>query len=479
MNKADRSLLVFTLILSLAVGGPSSLAQSAPCGPQTSTVTIPAHTARALVTWDFPGSSTYANAWWDCDSTHHSASVSGGAWQFSVTATYTNSSGNTVNAAVNRAGNMTFFGYDAGGYGPQGYQPPGPAPAPLPNVTGSAFLDMSAATASGDAILVVTSQGCVTGTSHWDGWPARNLPPSDTSYTLPLDFTPQVVPYVLGLGLSAPPPIIPDSAHVQNGCVQYMTPITGNVYETHLNTGVRNVTVQLASDRNAGSLLPDIFTQPAAASDPDGFVTGSLRTRLRGIAKITGSGQEINPDNVTPAYIDFHEANYESTFVITAYTIAHESDFTTGAQLTNPPGLTGTFNEDFLYSRRGVLMEGTGQDLNGNIITIDWNRSQRPFTRNNLFFTTDSCARTASNQCAVVDGTCAVDVTIIPMGPSRFSPGPATVRIDGVGDRSANDTGDAIQGRHIDLFVQDAAAANRWGRQNHNVRYISGGGNCN
>ncbi len=146
--------------------------------------------------------------------------------------------------------------------------------------------------------------------------------------------------------------------------------------------------------------------------------------------------------------------------------------------MTDPPGLTGAFNADFLYSRRGVLMEGSGIARNGDIITIDWNRSRRPFTRANLVFTVDTCYHTASGVCAVAGSTCAVDPTIVPMGPSRSSPNPATIRVDTVGDRVAEDTGDLIQGRHIDLYVQDTRTANQWGNETLRVRFIQGGGSC-
>jgi 3D (Asp-Asp-Asp) domain-containing protein len=72
----------------------------------------------------------------------------------------------------------------------------------------------------------------------------------------------------------------------------------------------------------------------------------------------------------------------------------------------------------------------------------------------------------------VAGTTIAVDPSIIPMG--------ANVNIDGVGDRTAQDTGGAINGYHIDNFVGfGRAAIQAWNNLNSVVTYLSGGGTCN
>ena len=139
--------------------------------------------------------------------------------------------------------------------------------------------------------------------------------------------------------------------------------------------------------------------------------------------------------------------------------------------MTNPCGLTGTWHRNFLYGS-GVLLQGSGQDLNGTMITIDYNRSGRPLNANNVCFTTTNCAHTFSGACATEGTTIAVDRTVVPMG--------ASVNIQNVGDRVAQDTGGGINGYHIDVFRGFGHAAMAgWGNFHGTVRYLSGGGQCN
>lgn len=57
----------------------------------------------------------------------------------------------------------------------------------------------------------------------------------------------------------------------------------------------------------------------------------------------------------------------------------------------------------------------------------------------------------------VVGRTVAVDPSVIPFG--------TTIEIDGFGIRYAEDTGGAIQGNKIDVFVETTAEAYQFGRQ--------------
>jgi 3D (Asp-Asp-Asp) domain-containing protein len=463
MNRTDRCLVAHVLIVWM-IAAPAALAQSSACGPQSYTVNIPQGTAHAVVSWSAPGSMVYASTSWDCDGSRRTASMSGGNWQFTVSGAAT---------PFQRSGSVSLMGYNAGGY----TYPPSPRPPDLPDVSGRRLIDTAALTASGPANLTVTTTSCLTTNAHWDGLPHRGVPPTDDTYFTSVPLSLSVYPYILGLAVTHELPQIPDDATVRNGCVQYRSALTGNVFDIEANEGVNNVVVTFQSDRN-GTGTVDTITQPESPSDEFGFVTASTRTRRRGTAKITGTGADIPADRVFPAYVAFQEADYESDFLITAYANADENDFAGGPQVTDPPGLVGTFYDAFLYSNTGVLMQGTGVALNGAVITIDWNASTRPFTRANLVFRTDTCARGANNQCLTFDSSVAVDPNIIPMGPSRFSPGAATIHIDTVGDRVAQDSGDRITGRHIDLFMQTTQAAFAWGQQRRNVRYLSGGGAC-
>jgi 3D (Asp-Asp-Asp) domain-containing protein len=54
-------------------------------------------------------------------------------------------------------------------------------------------------------------------------------------------------------------------------------------------------------------------------------------------------------------------------------------------------------------------------------------------------------------------GVAAVDPTVIPLGSILYVPG--------YGLAAALDTGSAVQGWHVDVFLLDAAAAHAWGRR--------------
>ncbi len=454
MNRADRFLCTYALVASLIVA--PAFAQSSGCTPSTTTVEIPQGTARVLVGWSAPGSITYVSSSWNCDGTHPTTTKTGGQWDFTVTA------GGTT---VSRSGTVMLFGYDAGGPN----HPAQTKPPTLPAVTGTTFINVGSLTASGPLTVSITRHSCITTFEQLSG----------TSSSAPFNFLAGVAPSFLSLGISSDLPLIPDNATVRSGCVQYKALLTGNVYETQGNSGVSGVNIQFDSDRKTPTAV-DTFVQPASASDSFGFVSGAVKTRKRGLATITGSGLDIDASRITTASIDFHEADYESAFDTTGYAMADENDavFAGGAQVTNPPGLVGTFYHDFLYSNRGVRMEGTGMARDGRLITLDWNNCHPCNGPGNYVFMVDNCDHAANGRCLTVDVSCATDPNIIPMGPSPSSASPATINVVGVGTRIAEDTGKSISGRHIDLYMSDTHTANAWGHRSKAVRFISGGGSC-
>ncbi len=265
--------------------------------------------------------------------------------------------------------------------------------------------------------------------------------------------------------ITATAPVIPRGSGLVNDCVLYDSTLTGVV--TRAGQPVQGVNLRFQSDRNTGGQIVDTITQPRQATDASGTATGQVETRRQGIANITDDNPDVSTP--TPPAIQFLEADWEPRFLITAYIVANEADFA-GPTVTNPCGLQGTWRRTFLYGN-GVLMQGSGQDLNGNIITIDWAASGRPLNPNNVCFRMDTCARTASGACAQAGTTIAVDRTVIPMG--------ANVNIQNLGNRTAQDTGGAIIGYHIDEFRGFGRAAMQgWGNFNATVRYLSGGGQC-
>lgn len=64
-------------------------------------------------------------------------------------------------------------------------------------------------------------------------------------------------------------------------------------------------------------------------------------------------------------------------------------------------------------------------------------------------------------------GTIAVDPTIIPLGTRLF--------VEGYGEGIAEDTGGAIRGNIIDLYMLDRNEALSWGRRQVEVRIIGEG----
>lgn len=263
------------------------------------------------------------------------------------------------------------------------------------------------------------------------------------------------------LTLQALAPDIPTGSGLVNDCLEYRSKL--------LLTAVRDpikfpgISIALAPTRPQF----DTFDQPPA-TDSTGSTTGWMFTRDQGTGGVTATSKGFRP---ALGSVTFAEANFESGFLVTAYATALESDFS-GPSVTNPCGLTGTFNEAFLTSNRGVLMEGSGQDSAGDVISIDYAQTPNP-SKKKVCFKIDSCSHTASNTCATAGRTVAIDPDVM-----EYT---TIMRINGVsGNRTAEDTGGAITGYHIDNYVgAGKAAIKAWNNlKGAVVRYIDGGGQC-
>jgi len=68
----------------------------------------------------------------------------------------------------------------------------------------------------------------------------------------------------------------------------------------------------------------------------------------------------------------------------------------------------------------------------------------------------------------VEEFTIAADPTVVPIGSS--------VQIEGLGTRWVHDTGGAIKGRRLDVFMEQCSEAKRFGIQRRRVRVVSVGG---
>lgn len=129
------------------------------------------------------------------------------------------------------------------------------------------------------------------------------------------------------------------------------------------------------------------------------------------------------------------------SFMITSYTLAQEKEFPASPTVTDPCGLKGTFRKAFLFqtdkSPRGVKMQGSGKSLDGRIIHY----------KDKDCFEILGCPTTASQTCAVVGRTVAVDKRRISLGSELL--------IEDLGPRVADDVGGGIKGMHIDDYVGD------------------------
>lgn len=77
-------------------------------------------------------------------------------------------------------------------------------------------------------------------------------------------------------------------------------------------------------------------------------------------------------------------------------------------------------------------------------------------------------AITATGTSARAGRTVAVDPKVIPLG--------SRIYIDGIGERIAEDTGSAVRGRHIDVYLPSNPQATRFGVQRGTVHVIARAG---
>lgn len=77
-------------------------------------------------------------------------------------------------------------------------------------------------------------------------------------------------------------------------------------------------------------------------------------------------------------------------------------------------------------------------------------------------------ARTRAGTLPVVGFTAASDPRVLSLG--------SVVVIEGLGERQVHDTGGAVRGRHLDVFVDSCREARLFGRQRRHVRVVHVGG---
>ncbi|WP_233809189.1 3D domain-containing protein [Paraburkholderia sp. HP33-1] len=266
-------------------------------------------------------------------------------------------------------------------------------------------------------------------------------------------------------------PVIPSSARVQHGKILYRLPIKATV-KSRAGVPLAGRTLSVKSNRVHDTV------RVSRPTDLSGCAMVILESREPGDLTLS-----VEDDDITalPLRITLKEAWYESTFLITGYHVCFESDFTGKQVLAR--GTNDCHKRDFLYSARGVVMQGTGKASNGRYIrptqvNSGWhrnNRGNRDYLDNpeGVAFTYTDSVQGAYG--AVREShSIAVDPNVIPKR--------AHVTIEMVGNRFADDTGSAIIGHHIDNFVGAGAAIQEaWengpvNNTQRKVKYIGFGG---
>ncbi len=246
----------------------------------------------------------------------------------------------------------------------------------------------------------------------------------------------------------APRPMIPAASRVVSKKVLTRDTLGLKVTKGPSTPAV-GVNVKVQSDRAV-----DTISQPTTPTDANGETLAKIETRDQsGPSRITSASSDT--PTPSPAVVNWLPARYESKFLVTCYVISNEADFADSPLISNIPGLPASdkYRSRFISD---VRLQGSGQSTNGDILHYDGGGR----------YSVQSCARTATGACAQDGATIAVDRTVIPLR--------GTVAIDSVGSRTAQDTGGAILGDHIDVYYGTRRAECRAaGRRSLTVDFTS------
>ncbi|MGK5024734.1 3D domain-containing protein [Janthinobacterium sp. RB2R34] len=243
-------------------------------------------------------------------------------------------------------------------------------------------------------------------------------------------------------------PIIPSNARVRDGKILYRLKFKACLTMHSNGAKVSNHSLSVKTNRPADSVIIH------EKSDSGGELIFTLETRDSGTIElnVTTSGVTSPTFNIT-----LKDAWYEDLFLITGYNVCDENDFS--GPLVTANGLKEKHKEDFLYSARGVPMQGTGKDTDGRYIALTqliggWHRNARgaPDRVASQTGTSFRYVQSVEGKYGTVreNHSMAVDISVIPAH--------AKVDIDGVGTRYADDKGSAIRAYHIDNFLGAGAA---------------------
>lgn len=255
-------------------------------------------------------------------------------------------------------------------------------------------------------------------------------------------------------------PVIPIGTELENGRVRYQVKLLATLLNAE-GKPIQGRPLDFESSRKA-----DVVRTDPPTTGPDGTLYVIIKTRQDGpllIRERSGSLGEFRTI-IGPAW-------WEEEFRLTAYVVCDENDFS--GELVFAKGLDEKHREDFLFSARGVCMEGTGRGINGKFIAYvtggKWTRNQR----NNPVWIEDPqdvqfeyVGAPRGKFGELRDGiSVAIDPNIVPPR--------ARLHINTVGDRIADDIGGGIKGNHIDVYIgMGTAGLSTWTNRSAAVKFL-------
>lgn len=238
-------------------------------------------------------------------------------------------------------------------------------------------------------------------------------------------------------------PIIPEKSRVKDKKILYQLVLRVKIVQNANGRAVSGKEFSVKSNRKSDQLKSE------GKTNQNGELLITLEAREAGYVEL-----EANTAGVmfSTFKILLKDAWYQSAFLITGYHVCAESDFS-GA-LVDANGLDEKHKEDFLFSARGIPMQGTGESTDGRYIKLKtehvaWHRNRAGHPdylqdSGSASFVYSSEVRGAYGP-VTKNHSIAVDPRVIPEH--------ARVEIEGVGTRFADDNGHGIKDYHIDNFL--------------------------
>lgn len=238
-------------------------------------------------------------------------------------------------------------------------------------------------------------------------------------------------------------PIIPTMSRTEKNKVLYLLKLRGKITRHADGQPVAGYQFSIRSNRTSDRV------ESKGQTNQNGELTFTLLTREPGELELHSPTAGVT---MAKFAIELKEAWYESPFLITGYNVCEEVDFS--GELTDGDGLDEKHKDDFLYGAAGVAMQGTGKTGDGRFIRLNnkpggWHKNAKG--------NPDRLENPSSAKFAYTDGfygaygivkesrSIAVDKNVIPKR--------AKVAIEGLGERTADDSGGGIKLYHIDNFL--------------------------